>query len=212
MLLAGSCPRRATLGRGVGQQSILPGREGAELQGAHILLGGACGAPLCQESSLCWPCRVRQGCPHVRGCAGPGIGSGRGHAGPTGALSSVQVPAGVSSGPGGLEHSPLPRRPRQGTRPRAGQQPWATRSSGPSWWPPGHLLSAPAPCGNQSSCLRPQRVGPRPLAPHSHRAVPLRARACLGSSQTPGDRPPGTRRVGGVGACGAVQSPPVLWG
>lgn len=185
MLLAGGCPRRAALGQGVVQQSVLAGPWGAELQGAHVLPGGAHGAPLCRgrpasagraASRFSCRSRVRPGYPRVRECAVPGIGGGRGHAGPTGPLSSIQLTAGVSPGSRGLKDSPLPPPPCQGTCP--------VRDSGPSWCSPGHLLSALAPCGNQSSCLRPQRVWPRPLAPHSRRAAPLRAGVCLGNSQT----------------------------
>lgn len=103
------------MGQGVVQQSVLAGPWGAELQGAHVLPGGAHGAPLCRgrpasagraASRFSCRSRVRPGYSRVRECAVPGIGGGRGHAGPTGPLSSIQLTAGVSPGPRGLKDSP----------------------------------------------------------------------------------------------------------
>lgn len=135
---------------------------------------GACVVPGRARPLPAAPCR-RASCRAVwvfSSALGPASGTGRDTWGsfwqegwgPTGALSAIQSPAGVSSGPGDLKGSPPPPSPPPGP-------PRGTAALGPPQQqpflrcPPGHLLSALAPCENQNSCLRPQREWPRPPVP-----------------------------------------------
>lgn len=162
-------PGRAVGGRASG--SARPARRGPR------------GPPVSGASGLCWPCCVAVLLQEPRpaglsACSRVRRARHRGRAGTCGAHRTSQldpVNCWGFSWAQGPEGQPPPPSPLPGHLPRA--------DSGPSWCPPGHLLSALAPCGNQSSCLRPQRVWPRPLAPHSRRAAPLRAGVCLGNSQ-----------------------------
>lgn len=191
-------PGRAVGGRASG--SARPARRGPR------------GPPVSGASGLCRPCCVAVLLQEPRpaglsACSRVRRARHRGRAGTCGAHRTSQLDPvncwGFSWAQGPEGQSPPPS-PLPGHSPHAGQRPFLVSSRPPPLspgpvWEPEQLPQATAGVATAPCPPLPQSCSPQSWS------LP-------GELSDAGDRPPGTGRVGGAGACGAVPSLPVPWG